>query len=109
MGDQIYQNGTSTVYVVTRKSDKVRFVMKATVKGTIENEKERVKGENALLQLINSEHVIKAEEIYEFDDRLYLFLDYMDGKELTTIIKHFHKQYSDEFIKFTIWSSAKGL
>ena len=86
------------------EADARRFITEA-----IENEKERVKGENALLQLINSEHVIKAEEIYEFDDRLYLFLDYMDGKELTTIIKHFHKQYSDEFIKFTIWSSAKGL
>lgn len=62
-----------------------------------------------MLQLIDSEHVIKAEEIYEWNDKLYLFLEFMDGKELTEIISNFHTMYNESFKKYTLWSAAMGL
>ena len=62
-----------------------------------------------MLQLIKSEHVIKLSEIYEWQNKLYLFLEYMDGMSLNKIIMHYHTEYSLEFKKFTIWSAAKGL
>lgn len=83
--------------------------MKATLKGTLETEKSRISGENALLQYIDCEYVVKAEAIYEFDERMYVFLDYMDGRELTNVISACHTTYSEEFIKYSIWSAAKGL
>ena len=85
-------------------------VMKVTNEGGLEDEKaKRIRGENQLLQMINSEHVIKAVDIYNFNNQTYLFLDYMNGKELTKVIESFHEQYSEEFIKYTIWCAAKGL
>ena len=96
---EIYRNGPDNiVYKAKRRSDNQLFVMKCTMKGQIDKEKPRLSGEHQLLRLINSDYVIKAEEIYEYDDRLFLFLDYMDGKELTQIITKYHERYSEEFI-----------
>ena len=40
---------------------------------------------------------------------MIIFLEFMDGKELTTIFEDFHEDYSEEFIKHTVWQAAKGL
>ena len=74
------------------------MVMKEVRPGFDKVEAKRIRGENQLLQMIDSEHVIKAVDIYNFNNRTYLFLDYMDGKELTKVIENFHMQYSEEFI-----------
>ena len=64
--------------------------MKVTPRGELANEVDRVKGEAALLQALDSDFVIRAEEIYQWDERLYVFLDYMDGKEITNVIMAYH-------------------
>ena len=62
-----------------------------------------------MIRMIDSEYVMKAEEIYEWKDRFYLCLEYMDGKDLSRIITDYHEHYSEEFIKYSIWCAAKGL
>lgn len=36
-------------------------------------------------------------------------LDYMDGRELTHVIKEYGEHYSDNFMKYSIYMAAKGL
>ena len=40
--------------------------------------------------MIDSDYVMKPEEIYEWNDRFYLCLEYMDGKDLSKIITNYH-------------------
>ena len=91
-----------------RKSDNETFVMKET-QNFSDAQTELIKQENKLLQIINSDYVMRAEAIYEYNERLYLFLEFMDGKSLTEIAENFFNQYSEGFKKYTLWSAAKGL
>ena len=50
-----------------------------------------LKQEHLLLQLIDSDYVMKIEEIYEFNNKIYLLEEFMDGESLEKIIKRFHK------------------
>lgn len=38
------------------------------------------------MQIIDSDHVMKATEIYVQDDKIFMILEFMDGKELTKVI-----------------------
>ena len=40
---------------------------------------------------------------------MFIILEFMDGKELTEIFEAYHKYYSDDFIKYTLYCSARGL
>ena len=77
---QIYKNGDATVYTCKRKSDKKVFVMKET---PVSPSTDHTKAETALMQSINSPFVMRADEIYEHRDKLYIVLEYMDGNEIT--------------------------
>ena len=59
--------------------------------------------------MLNSQYVINSEAIYEWNCRLYVFLDYMDGYEITNVIKDYNEHYSENFIKYSIYMVAKGL
>ena len=70
---------------------------------------QRIKQENYLLQLLNSEYVIQGAFIYEYEGYMYIFLEFMDGKELTQIFAKYNKSYSENFIKYTLYCVARGL
>ena len=91
---KIYQNGESTVYMCKRKSDKKTFVMKEI---PVTQTTDHTKAETALMQRINSPFVMRADEIYQHNNKLYIILEYMDGNEITKIINDFHGKYSKEF------------
>ena len=40
---------------------------------------------------------------------MIIILEFMNGKELTTIFQDYHQHYSEDFMKHTIWQAAKGL
>ena len=44
---------------------------------------DHIKAETLLMQIINSPYVMKAEEIYQHNNRLFIILEYMDGNEIT--------------------------
>ena len=58
---------------------------------------DHTKAEAALMQMINSDYVMRAVEIYVHNHKLYIILEYMDGNEITKIITDFHERYSKEF------------
>lgn len=61
------------------------------------------------MKIIDSPYVMKATEIYQHQRKLYIILEFMDGSELTKIINDYHKRYSKEFKKYTLYCAAKGL
>ena len=65
--------------------------------------------ESCLLKTLSSPYIVNVEEIFDWDNRLYVFLDYMDGGSIDDIIKRSHETYSVEFIKYTLYMSAMGI
>ena len=45
---------------------------------------------------------VKTEEIYEHNDSLYLFLEYLDGGSMEKIVQNYYSSYSEEFVKYSI-------
>ena len=74
------------MYKVMRKEDSKIFILKVGSNDASENEKERIRGESALLAAISSEYLVNCEEIYEYNSRLYVFLDFMEGGSLNEFI-----------------------
>ena len=82
------------------------FVMKETA---VSGSTDHTKAEAALMQMINSDYVMRAVEIYVHNHKLYIILEYMDGNEITKIIDDFFQHYTREFKKYTLYCAAKGL
>ena len=60
--------------------------MKVTALETLETDKKRIYAESCLIRALRSDFVISCDAIYEWKERLYIFLDYMDGNEITNVI-----------------------
>ena len=65
------------------------FVMKETAVSSSTDD--HTKAEAALMQMINSPYVMRADEIYVHNHKLYIILEYMDGNEITKIINDYHQ------------------
>lgn len=68
--------------------------------------------ECSLMKYIDSPYVLGCEEIYDFEDQVWMFLQYMPGGELTKIlkmVKNIDHELSEEFCKYTLFCVAKGV
>ena len=52
---------------------------------------------------------MNIEEIYEYNNRVFVFLEYMEGGSMEKITKAFATECSEGFIKYTVYMAAKGL
>ena len=92
-----------------RKEDSKIFILKLGAENATDTDKERVKGESALLAAINSDYLVNCEEVYEFQNRLFVFLDFMEGGSLNKFIENYYEDYSEETIKYMVYMSAMGI
>ena len=79
----------NSVHLYLRKKDKRLFVCKKTPSGDEEIADKRIHAEICLLQAINSDYIINAHDIHKYDGSLYIFLEYMDGGDMTKIIQEY--------------------
>ena len=61
-----------------------------------------------LICALNSEHIVKLLDVCDYDNRIYAFLELMQGS-LTETVKKYHAVYSESFFKYTLYMIAKGL
>ena len=72
-------------------------------------EKQAVINEASLIAFLDSEEIIKCVELYEFNNRIWIFLEFMENGPLTTIVTDEENQYSEKFCKYALYKTAKGL
>lgn len=58
---------------------------------------------------INSNYLIKCEEVYDFKTRLWVILELMEGGSLTKICLKRRGILSESFIRWTLFRVAKGI
>ena len=89
-----------------RLSDNKTFALKKSLRDNVETTS--IKNECALIKALNSPYLVQCEEVFEFNEELFVFLELMDG-DLSHIISQHHTRYSSDFIKYTLYIVAMGL
>ena len=67
-----------------------------------------LKSETLLSMRVNSEFVMKPKEIFYFNKRFVIITKEMDYGSLDQILEHCN-EYTEEFVKYTIYMVARGI
>ena len=71
-------------------------------------ERQSVINECSLIKHLNSPYIVTCEEVYEFKSMIWVFLEMMQGGDLSQIVDK-SNIYSEEFCKYTLLMVARGL
>ena len=65
--------------------------------------------EATLIAYLRGEEIIKCVDLFEHNDRIWIFLDYMADGPLTDIILARHTIYPENFCKYVLYKVALGI
>ena len=65
--------------------------------------------ESSLMAFLDCDQLIRCEEVFEHKGRLWVFLELMDGGDITKIVVSKRGDFSEAFVKYTLYSVALGL
>ena len=65
--------------------------------------------ECSLIKALNSEHIVTCEDVYEYQNKIWVYLELMEGGDLSQIILNSASDYSEAFCKYTLYMVAMGL
>jgi len=82
LGKELGSGHFAKVKLVTRKSDGQQAACKIIKKPRDLKKRKMVEIEERILQAVDHPHVVKCYAVYETDERMYLFLELMEGGEL---------------------------
>ena len=94
--------------MMKRKSDEVIFSMKL-MKNCEQRDMGLMINEASLIAYLQCDELIKVEDMYHFQNNLYMMLEYMDQGSIANILAVHHMNYSEEFCKYSLYKVAKGL
>ena len=61
------------------------------------------------MQSINSAYIMKAEEVYQYNERIVIVTDWMDGGDLTKFLQIMHGQLHEDSCKYMVFVVASAL
>ena len=91
-----------------RHSDNRIFALKFTNPRNAA-ERQDVINECSLIQYLNCQQLISCEDVYDFQDRIWIFLELMEGGELTKIILDRNGDFTEDFCKWSLYQTALGM
>lgn len=84
------------------------FALKFTEpKGTAE--RQAIENEIGIMQMSSCPSIVQCHEAFDFQNRLWIFMELMDGGAFTPMLEELAGAYSEEFCKYSIWATCKGL
>lgn len=92
-----------------RKSDG-QFLALKFVEPKTPDMRETIMNEVGIMMLCaENNSILRCLECYEFKNRLWIFLEMMDGGALTTILEEFNKKLTENFHKYVCLRVLQGL
>jgi serine/threonine protein kinase len=69
-----------------------------------------MRNEIAMMAICNHENIIRYYETYYFNDRFWIFLEYMDSGCLTELLEAgLYKEFTEPIIRFLVHESLKAI
>ena len=65
--------------------------------------------EHNLMQHIKSKHIIKAKEVYDYNDKIVIVSKYMSGGDLHKYLKNWHLKLSEESCRYMVYIIASAI
>ena len=65
--------------------------------------------ECSLIGALNSEHIVKFEEVFDWENRICVFLEMMEGGDLAHVVLTSSDIYTEAFCKYSLFMVARGL
>ena len=104
--EKIGEGGFANVYKVQRLSDGVMCALKWQQPKS-KSDKDNIINEIGIMQHFNSKNdcgaVVQCLDAFDYDRRIWIFLELMDGGSLTDICEAFSGNYSENFCKYTLY------
>ena len=72
-------------------------------------ERQSVINECSLIKALNSEYLVQVEDVFEYENRVYIFLEMTEGGDLSNIVIKSPHVYSELFVKYTLYNVAMGI
>ena len=72
-------------------------------------ERQAIENEIGIMQMSQCESIVKCHEAFDFQNRLWIFMELMDGGAFTPMLEELMGQYSEGFCKYSLWATLKGL
>ena len=73
------------------------------------NERQAIENEIGIMQLSQYNSIVRCHEAFDFQNRLWIFMELMDGGAFTPMLEELQGNYSEEFCKYSLWATLKGL
>ena len=62
-----------------------------------------------LLAYLDCDEIIKCEDVYHYNNKLFIMLEDMDQGPITNILSTQNEVYSEDFCKYSLFKVAMGL
>ena len=102
------EGGFARVFKVQRILDGEIFALKFMEPSTQE-ERNSIKNEIGIMQMSQSDSIIRCHEAFDYQNRLWVIMEIMDGGAFTPMLEDFMGAYSENFCKYSLWATCKGL
>lgn len=91
-----------------RISDGQLFALKFTEPKNAQ-ERQAIENEIGIMQMSQCDSIVKCYEAFDFQNRLWIFMELMDGGAFTQMLEDQQGQYSEEFCKYSLYMTLVGL
>ena len=105
---QIGQGSFGTIFKVMHSKTMKHYALKYN-KPKRRSERDEIINECSLIKHLNCEQLINCHEVYEFNQRVWVILELMEGGALTDIILERSGKLSEDFVRWSLYQVAKGL
>ena len=97
--------GFARVFRCQRKEDGQLCALKFTEPRTPQ-EREAIENEIGIMQLGYCNSIVQCYEAFDFQNRLWIFMELMDGGAFTPILEEKAGNYSEEFCKYSLYKTC---
>ena len=96
------------VFKAVRKTDQKTFALKFT-NPRDSNERRAILSECSLMMHLNSDNLVRCEEVYDYQNRIWIFLEYMEGNALCRLVEKRNGDFTEDFVRWSLHQVALGL
>ena len=66
-------------------------------------EKQAIENEIGIMQMSQCDSIVKCHEAFDFQNRLWIFMELMDGGAFTPMLEELSGNYTEEFCKYSLY------